>query len=208
MRWRAPCGNWPTANRRNLSRGHRCRATGGAGQIGQRPGRRDGVRAGPAKRGGSDRRRGEIDRGKAEPDGRQNTRMRRRNWKRCRRRPHSIGRLGRWAAGRCEDCGNTAREQLKDVVRALAPAGKQEEPAQNQAAGQLAELARDQRALLAKTSQFGAALAKVTGEDTPEAAEKAMYDQIKSPTDPLAKELAERNSRRQVPRTRFGTIPR
>jgi hypothetical protein len=95
-------------------------------------------------------------------------------------------------AGRLDDAAaaeQAAREQLEEVVRALAPAGKQEPP-QNQEADQLTALARDQRALLARTTQASTALQKVGAQDTPEAADKDMYDQIKSPASPLSRKLA------------------
>ncbi len=99
-----------------------------------------------------------------------------------------------------------ARDQLEDAARALTPADKQE-PAQNLDSGELAGLARDQRALLAKTTQLGAALSKVTGAETPDAMDKEMYNQIKVPTSALARRLAEDNITPASPADQIRTAP-
>lgn len=96
-------------------------------------------------------------------------------------------------AGKLDDAmiaEKAAREQLAEVARALMPAGKNE-PAPTREAAELASLAHDQRALLAKTAGLTSALKRITDAQTSAAADKAMYQQIKNPDSSLATVLAD-----------------
>jgi len=88
-----------------------------------------------------------------------------------------------------ETVENVVHGQLEEVARALIPAGVSA-PAPTGAAAALADLARDQHALLSKTAALAGALKKITDAETPAAADKAMYDQIKNPNSTLATALA------------------
>jgi hypothetical protein len=97
-----------------------------------------------------------------------------------------------------------ARQRLEDVALALASASGQETGASQQAA-QLADLARQQRALLTQTAQLSAALKKITDAESPEAADKAMYDQLKQPS--FAKALADGGLTHSSPADQIRSIP-
>ncbi|MGA3171707.1 MAG: hypothetical protein ABSE62_11925 [Chthoniobacteraceae bacterium] len=85
---------------------------------------------------------------------------------------------------------SSAREKLVAVARALAPAP---EPggASSAEAGQLIDLARRQRAILIRTSSLTTMLSRVAGQQTQDAADRAMYDQLSLPAAALTVHLAQ-----------------
>jgi hypothetical protein len=104
------------------------------------------------------------------------------------------------AAGAADDLGasrmddavtaeDAARGKLEDVARALAPAAEPEAGA-GRTAAQLGDLARQERALAQQTGQAAGALEKATDAQSPDAAEKAMYDQMQLPHSTVARSLA------------------
>jgi len=106
--------------------------------------------------------------------------------------PRATDAAGALGAGRIDDAvaaETAAREKLKQLAVALAPASQQDNFANN-AAGQLAGIAQDQKALLDKTAQLNSALKATAANATQEAADKAMYQQIAKPTAKLAMQLA------------------
>jgi hypothetical protein len=82
-----------------------------------------------------------------------------------------------------------AREKLKQLAIALAPASTQENLASKDAAD-LASIAQDQKALLDRTAQINSTLKLLASEATQPQADKAMYQQVAKTTAKLAMQLA------------------
>jgi hypothetical protein len=107
--------------------------------------------------------------------------------------PRATDAAGALGAGRIDDAvaaETAAREKLKQLAVTLAPASEQDNFASN-AAGQLAGIAQDQKALLDKTAQLNAALKAVAANATQEAADKVMNQQMAKSTNLLATKLAQ-----------------
>ncbi len=99
------------------------------------------------------------------------------------------GALGNGRLDDAKTAEESAHGQLAQVAGALAPENAPA-PAQSPDMPELAALARDQRAMLTKTAQLTAALAKTAQQQTPDAVAKAMTDAINAPASPIARQLA------------------